>query len=48
MCKVDMDKDLGGSEMGAEDSMRERGEPLFRVTKEQRMETVKCKLKICV
>lgn len=48
MCKVDMDKDLGGSEMGAEDSMRERGEPLFTVTKEQRMETVKCKLKICV
>lgn len=25
MCKEDMDKALGGSEMGAEDIMRERG-----------------------
>lgn len=43
MCKVDMDKALRGSEIGAEDIMRERGEPLFRVIKEQRMETVKFK-----
>lgn len=35
MCKVDMDKALGRSEMGAEDIMRERGAPLVRVIKEQ-------------